>query len=65
MSISVQEHDIIMRDGQPAEARIKGVLRGGHVFEGRFYAPASVNVGVLSDALEHVTDLKLRNRDDR
>lgn len=64
MSISSKEYEHIRHYGEPAEARIRGILRGGYAYNGVFYAPAATNIGVLSDTLENVTELKIRKRDD-
>lgn len=63
MTISRQDHDQIIQSGEPAEGRINGVLRGGHVFQGRFYASAATNIGVLDAPLSQIQDLKIHNRE--
>lgn len=54
---------VVIVHGRPAQARIHGVLRGGHVYEGVFYAPAATNVGVLSAPVETVTELKYHDEE--
>lgn len=49
--------DRIEREGVQAEARLNGVLRGGHVFEGRFYAFVNP-MGLISGPLAEVSELR-------
>lgn len=49
--------DRLDRYGAKAEARMQGVLRGGHVLDGRFYAFVG-GVGLLSAPVAEVTDMR-------
>lgn len=54
---------VVCTHGRPAEARIGGVLRGGYVYEGVFYAPAATNIGVLSAPVERVSELRYHDEE--
>jgi len=45
--INIQQYEEIQLIGIEAEQMVRGVLRGGYVFQGKFYYPAAVNVGIM------------------
>lgn len=55
--IRSKEYTELSKQGQQAEARIVGVLRGGFVLNGIFYAMGAGAVA-LSDKIENVSDLR-------
>ena len=55
MSITVKQYEDISIRGLEANQKVRGVVRGGHVFQGFFYYPSSVNVGILKVPAENFT----------
>lgn len=53
--ITIQEYNEISIRGIQANQRVRGVTRGGYVFQGFFYYPASINVGILKVKAENYT----------
>ena len=47
-------------EGQRAEARIRGILRGGFVYDGLFIAMGSVSQGIVYAPLAEVSELHIR-----
>jgi hypothetical protein len=50
---------IAKTDGKPAEARINGILRGGYLHDGIFFAHAGPARGVVYAAQAEVTELRV------
>ena len=51
------------KHGEPAEARINGILRGGHLYEGVFYAHAGPARGVVYARAADLDYLKVHAED--
>lgn len=56
--MSLTEYLKLRSLGRPAEARIFGILRGGFVHEGTFYAHAGSGRGIVQASVSIVTDLR-------
>lgn len=56
--IEFKEYLKITKTGKQAQGRIRGILRGGYVQDGKFHAPASVAAGIIVDKIENVRGLE-------
>ena len=56
--MTLSQYTVLSVQGRKAEARVNGVLRGGFVSEGVFYAHAGKARGVVSALIEAVSDLR-------
>ena len=56
--MTLSQYTVLSVQGRKAEARVNGVLRGGFVAEGVFYAHAGKARGVGSAPVKDVSDLR-------
>ena len=56
--MTLSQYTALSTQGRKAEARVNGVLRGGFVAKGIFYAHAGKARGVVSAFVKDVSDLR-------
>lgn len=56
--MTLSQYEVLKAQGQKAEAIVAGVLRGGFVFKGVFYAHAGKARGVIFTSVKSVEALR-------